>query len=72
MRFDPQDPIWPNRNRFVLSNAHARGPSNLKIVKRIIGAEMIANRHAVDDPSWRLAERSWKFFCLPNLSPDRS
>src|SRR5437899_1910425 len=23
MRFDPQDPIWPNRDRFVLSNAHA-------------------------------------------------
>src|SRR5215472_6445982 len=20
MRFDPQDPIWPNRDRFVLSN----------------------------------------------------
>jgi transketolase len=23
MRFDPQDPIWPNRDRFVLSNGHA-------------------------------------------------
>src|SRR2546425_7353198 len=23
MRFDPQDPIWPNRDRFVLSNDHA-------------------------------------------------
>src|SRR6202166_3110615 len=23
MRFDPQDPIWPNRDRFVLSNVHA-------------------------------------------------
>jgi len=23
MRFDPMDPIWPNRNRFVLSNGHA-------------------------------------------------
>src|SRR4026207_446233 len=22
MRFDPQDPIWPNRDRFVLSNGH--------------------------------------------------
>jgi transketolase len=22
-RFDPQDPIWPNRDRFVLSNGHA-------------------------------------------------
>jgi transketolase len=23
MRFDPNDPIWPNRDRFVLSNGHA-------------------------------------------------
>src|SRR6516162_4842538 len=23
MNFDPQDPIWPNRDRFVLSNGHA-------------------------------------------------
>ena len=22
MNFDPQDPIWPNRDRFVLSNGH--------------------------------------------------
>src|SRR5438445_7892683 len=23
MQFDPQDPLWPNRDRFVLSNGHA-------------------------------------------------
>jgi transketolase len=23
MRFDPRDPVWPNRDRFVLSNGHA-------------------------------------------------
>jgi transketolase len=23
MAFDPQDPIWPNRDRFILSNGHA-------------------------------------------------
>src|SRR4030095_6074779 len=23
LRFDPSDPIWPNRDRFVLSNGHA-------------------------------------------------
>ena len=23
MQFDPQDPVWPNRDRFVLSNGHA-------------------------------------------------
>src|SRR4249920_2968290 len=23
LRFDPQDPIWPNRDRFILSAGHA-------------------------------------------------
>jgi transketolase len=23
LRFDPQDPLWPNRDRFILSNGHA-------------------------------------------------
>lgn len=23
MQFDPEDPIWPNRDRFILSNGHA-------------------------------------------------
>src|SRR6202050_5093980 len=23
MQFDPRDPIWPNRDRFILSNGHA-------------------------------------------------
>src|SRR5215469_4426255 len=23
LRFDPDDPTWPNRDRFVLSNGHA-------------------------------------------------
>src|SRR6204780_430755 len=23
LRFDPEDPIWPNRDRFGLSNGHA-------------------------------------------------
>ena len=23
LRFDPSDPIWPNRDRFVLSSGHA-------------------------------------------------
>ncbi len=23
LRFDPGDPLWPNRDRFVLSNGHA-------------------------------------------------
>ncbi|MDQ6711145.1 MAG: transketolase, partial [Candidatus Dormibacteraeota bacterium] len=23
LRFDPEDPLWPNRDRFVMSNGHA-------------------------------------------------
>src|SRR6184192_1106539 len=23
LQYDPQDPLWPNRDRFVLSNGHA-------------------------------------------------
>src|SRR5881394_3795521 len=23
LRYDPEDPVWPNRDRFVLSNGHA-------------------------------------------------
>jgi transketolase len=26
LRFDPADPTWPNRDRFVLSNGHASMP----------------------------------------------
>jgi transketolase len=26
LRFDPQDPFWPNRDRFVLANGHASMP----------------------------------------------
>jgi transketolase len=29
LRFDPQDPIWPNRDRFVLSSGHASITSSL-------------------------------------------
>ena len=33
LRFDPEDPIWPNRDRFVLSIGHASG---LPIVTRTV------------------------------------
>ena len=37
LRFDPEDPIWPDRDRFVLSNGHAsmrRGFSKRKSAAR--------------------------------------
>ena len=40
LRFDPEDPIWPNRDRFVLSNGHASmllyAMLHLTGVKRVI------------------------------------
>src|SRR4029077_16963045 len=39
LRFDPDDPIWPNRDRFVLSNGHASmllyGMLHLSCVKAV-------------------------------------
>jgi transketolase len=35
MRFDPADPIWPNRDRFVLSNGHASMLLLPKVTARI-------------------------------------
>src|SRR5437588_4052425 len=41
LRYDPEDPIWPNRDRFVLSNGHASmllyGLLHLAGVRRIVG-----------------------------------
>jgi transketolase len=34
MNFDPQDPIWPNRDRFVLSNGHASRFCTWRVYKR--------------------------------------
>ena len=27
MRYDPEEPLWPDRDRFVLSNGHASHPA---------------------------------------------
>lgn len=35
LRFDPTDPIWPNRDRFVLSNGHASKPLHLAGVRAV-------------------------------------
>jgi len=50
LRFDPQNPIWPNRDRFVLSNGHASmllwSALHLSEVKAVD-----ANYEAVGQPS---------------------
>jgi len=50
LRFDPQDPIWPNRDRFVLSVGHAS-----MLLYAILH---LANVKAVDAKYERLGELS--------------
>jgi transketolase len=50
MRFDPRDPIWPNRDRFVLSNGHAS--MLLWSVLHLAGVQAVdANYEAVGQPA---------------------
>ena len=42
MRFDPQDPIWPNRDRFVLSNGHASIASGSEVILAIEAHEKLS------------------------------
>jgi transketolase len=50
LRFDPQDPIWPNRDRFVLSNGHAS--MLLWSVLHLAGVQAVnAEYETVDQPS---------------------
>ncbi len=50
LRFDPQDPIWPNRDRFVLSNGHAS--MLLWSVLHLTGVQAVnAEYETVDQPS---------------------
>ena len=51
LRFDPEDPLWPNRDRFVLSNGHASmllyAMLHLAGVKDVTGRDARADRPAV-------------------------
>ncbi|MGA2888480.1 MAG: transketolase [Terracidiphilus sp.] len=50
LRFDPQDPIWPNRDRFVLSNGHAS--MLLWSVLHLTGVQAVnAEYETVEQPS---------------------
>jgi transketolase len=50
MNFDPQDPIWPNRDRFVLSNGHAS--MLLWSILHLTGVEAVnANYERLGQPS---------------------
>ena len=50
LRFDPDDPIWPNRDRFVLSNGHAS--MLLYAVLHLCGVKAVnANCERLDEPA---------------------
>jgi transketolase len=45
LRFDPQDPIWPNRDRFVLSMGHAS--MLIYSVLHLAGVKEVANDYCI-------------------------
>jgi len=51
LRYDPNDPLWPNRDRFVLSNGHASmllySLLHLAQVKEVSGEGKVTNQPAV-------------------------
>jgi transketolase len=50
LRFDPQDPIWPNRDRFVLSAGHAS--MLLYSLLRLTGVKAVSKDHeTLGEPS---------------------
>jgi transketolase len=56
MRFDPQDPIWPNRDRLLLSNGHASMPLGSVLHTRTQAVN--ADYQTVGQPSVTLAVRA--------------
>src|ERR1700734_344353 len=49
LRFDPADPIWPNRDRFVLSNGHAS--MLLYAMLHLTGVKNQKDGKVIDEPS---------------------
>jgi transketolase len=47
LRFDPEDPIWPNRDRFVLSAGHAS--MLLYSVLHLAGVKQVSERYEILD-----------------------
>ncbi len=43
LRFDPEDPIWPNRDRFVLSIGHAS--TLLYAMLHLTGVKTVNNKY---------------------------
>lgn len=55
LRFDPDDPIWPNRDRFVLSNGHAS--MLLYALLHLAGVKSVNAEHVrLDEPAVTLED----------------
>src|SRR6202162_1115031 len=49
LRYDPSDPLWPNRDRFVLSAGHAS--MLLYSVLHLAGVKEAKNQQILDSPA---------------------
>ena len=56
LRFDPEDPIWPNRDRFVLSNGHAS--TLLYSMLHLTGVKAVNEQYETARHTRRCARRS--------------
>ena len=57
LRFDPADPIWPGRDRFVLSAGHASSEVSLCLDAQDALAKQGIPARVVSMPSWELFEQ---------------
>ena len=77
LRFDPQEPIWPNRDRFVLSSGHASmllyamlHLTGVTAVDAEYGRVGKPSARVVSMPSWELFEQQDHAYRDSVLPPD--
>jgi len=74
LRFDPDDPIWPNRDRFVLSSGHAStllySLLHLAGVKAVNPASVAAPGDAMEVPILGQLDRAHRACLAPSRSQE--
>jgi transketolase len=71
LRFDPADPIWPNRDRFVLSIGHAS--MLLYALLHLTGVKAVNPKYearVISVPSWELFEQQDQAYRDSVIPPD--
>src|SRR5277367_4224910 len=66
LRYDPTDPLWPNRDRFVLSNGHAS--MLLYALLHLTGVRRVEDGRLTDKPSVSLDDIK-NFRQLDSMTP---